>query len=261
MNTEFLFNYTPSWVIFLFTSLVSFFCFEGGFRLGNRRGQKFEKERKAPISSIIGAALALLAFILAFTFSLAAALFIERRELVLTDANAIETTYRRAQYLPEPYQTKARELLHEYVKIRIPTINSEQMVQLLKRSEELQDELWAVAVEMAKNNTTSVMGGLFISSLNEVFDIHAKRVMTGVHIRIPEVIWAALFFVTILSMFAMGYYSGLAGARSHAINIAMILIFSGAISLIADLDSPQTGLLRVSQQPMIDLSNKMSARK
>ncbi|MBI2743521.1 MAG: hypothetical protein HYX48_06360 [Chlamydiales bacterium] len=251
-------DYLPSWVIFILTILISVCLFEGGFRLGNYRRKRSKAESKAPLSSIMGATLGLLAFTLAFTFSLAASRFLERRDLVLTDANAIETTYRRAEYLPEPNQTIIRDLLREYVAIRNPSGDLAQLKQIIERSEQLQNKLWAQAVVIAKSSPNSVVAGLFIQSLNEMFDLHAKRVMTGAIIRIPDLIWAMLCFVVVLSMVGMGYYSGLTGARSVIINLAMILTFSGVVFLIADLDNSQGGFVRVSQQPMLDLLKKIS---
>jgi hypothetical protein len=251
------FSLIPSWAIFLLTVAVSFGAYEIGFRCGKYRGGRSEQSRTAPISSTIGATLGLLAFILAFTFGLAAARFQERRELVLNDANAIETTYRRAQYLPGPSRTEIQQLLQEYVRIRIPIPDPVAFQLLLQRSEELQEQLWAKAVLVAEQNPTSVMAGLFISSLNEVLDIHSQRIMVGVRTRIPEIIWLSLYFITILSMAAMGFHSGLAGVRSLFIHTVMILTFSGVIFLIGDLDFSQGGFLKVSQQPILDVLEKI----
>lgn len=256
MKVNFLLDNLPSWVLFVLTIVITIIVFEGGFRLGKSR-ENSKSERRAPIPSIMGATLGLLAFILAFTFSLAATRFQERRQLVLEDVNAIETTYRSADYLADPQRTHIRDLLLEYVKIRNPNLQRDELSQLLIRTEQLQDQLWVEALVVAKNHPDSVMAGLFIESLNQVFDIHSRRVTVGVQMRIPGIIWVILYFVTTLSMLALGYYCGLLKARSWPINFAMILIFSGVIFLIADLDSAETGILKVSQQPMIDLLNKM----
>jgi ABC-type molybdate transport system ATPase subunit len=66
-----------------------------------------------------------------------------------------------------------------------------------------------------------------------------------------------LFVVTIFAMTAMGYEFGLTGARSWAVTILLVIVFTTVITLIADLDRPQQGLVRVSQQPLIDLLTKI----
>src|SRR5262245_8635230 len=55
---------------------------------------------------VVSAVLGLLALLLGFTFSLAADRFDTRRILVLEEANAIGTTYLRAQLLTEPHRAR-----------------------------------------------------------------------------------------------------------------------------------------------------------
>ena len=83
--------------------------------------------------------------------------------------------------------------------------------------------------------------------------------MTAIRNRIPDSIWFVLYFVTILTMAAMGYQFGLTGERSWAVTISLAFAFAAVILLIADLDRPQLGFVRVSQQAMIDLVNKIGA--
>ncbi len=63
--------------------------------------------------SVIAVSLGLLAFMLAFTFGIAANRFDTRKQLVLDEINAIGTTYLRANTLPEPPRTKIRKLLRD----------------------------------------------------------------------------------------------------------------------------------------------------
>lgn len=247
----------PTWGILILTILIAFAFFEVGFRFGLFRGKRSSDEKNAPLGTMMGATLGLLAFILAFSFSLAANRFLERRELVLEDANAIETCYRRAGYLQEPNRTEIKRLLREYVSVRIPSTDPNELKQLLVKSEEIQEKLWSQAIIVAENSPQSVMAGLFISSLNQVLDIHTNRIMVGIRNRVPDIIWISLYAVTVLSMCAMGYYCGLSGQRSFLINLVMLLAFSGVIFLIADLDSPRSCIIKVSQQPMKDLQLKM----
>jgi hypothetical protein len=256
-----LFLTIPMWGIFIFTFVIILFAFEGGAFLGKKHRLTSEKEDRSPIGSIVAATLGLLAFLLAFTFNIAAIKFDERRELVLSEANAIGTTYLRAGYLADPYQTKIRSLLQEYVFIRLETIKTGKLLEGISKSEELQDALWLHAVAIAKENPDSVVVGLFINSLNEVIDIHAKRVNTGIHIRIPFIIWSALYFITLLAVGSLGYQFGLTRTRYVGITLLLILILSCVISLIIDLDRPQEGFIRVSQQSLIDLMDKFNRSK
>lgn len=256
-----LFQDTPLWGIFLFTFLIVLLAFEGGVLLGKRHRLISEKEDRSPIGSIVAATLGLLAFLLAFTFGLAASKFDDRRELVVDEANAIGTAYLRAGYLAEPYQTQIRNLLKEYISTRLNALKPGKLAEGLKKSEELQDQLWQQAVAVAERNSNSVIVGLFIQSLNEVIDLHAKRVNIGIHIRIPSIIWIALYFVTLLAIGSLGYQFGLTHTRYWGITLLLILTFSTVITLIADLDRPQEGLIKVSQQSLIDLVDKFNETK
>src|SRR5271166_6164056 len=241
----------PIWGVFLATVAVVLLAVEGGFRLGQYQRRRSEQEDKPPVGEMVAATLALLAllaFMLAFTFGLAASRFDVRRGLVIDEANAIGTTYLRAGLLPEPYRGEVRKLLREYVSVRLDAIRPESLSQSISRSEELQSQLWSRAAAVGEKNPGSIVVGLFIGPLNEVIDLHAKRLALGVRNRIPSPIWAALYFMAVLGTAAMGYHAGLAGSGRSLAIVALVLAFSAVMTLIADLDRPQAGLLRVSQQ-------------
>lgn len=247
----------PVWMLFVATSAVVFLSVEGGYRLGVFRRRRAETEKESSVGAMVGATLGLLAFMLAFTFGLAATRFDTRRQIVVEEANAIGTTYLRAAFLPEPERSESRRLLHEYVDVRLRGVRAEQVQKAIAESTELHARLWAQAVAAAEKDSRSIPTGLFIQSLNEVIDLHAKRVMVGLRNRIPGTIWVALYFVAILAMVEIGYHEGLTSPRRSPAVLAVVLTFSATMYLIADLDRPQEGLLRVSQQAMIDLRNSM----
>jgi hypothetical protein len=251
----------PLWVLFLATIAVVLLAVEGGFRLGQYRQRRLEHETETPVGAMVAAMLALLGFLLAFTFGLAASRYDAKRQVLLEEANAIGTTYLRAEMLPEPQRAESRKLLREYVEVRLQAAQPGQAEQALGRSEELHGLLWAQAVAVAEKDPKSIVIGLFIQALNEVIDLHSKHVMVALRSRIPVSIWGALYFVTILAMAGMGYHAGLTGKSRSLISIALVLTFSGVIWLIADIDRPQEGLLQVSQQAMIDLRNTMGEPK
>ena len=55
----------------------------------------------------------------------------------------------------------------------------------------------------------------------------------------------------------MGYHAGLVRTRRSLVIIAVGLAFTTVIGLIADLDRPAEGVLRVSQQALIDARESM----
>src|SRR5262252_6331730 len=108
----------PLWALFIVIMLIVLLSVEFGYRLGKYRRSHHEMEKEAPLGTMVGAELALLAFILAFTFGLAAARFDTRRQVLLDEANAIGTTYLRAGMLPDQ-RDAIRALLRDYVRTRL----------------------------------------------------------------------------------------------------------------------------------------------
>jgi hypothetical protein len=227
-----------------------------GFWWGRYQGQRSEKVQKAPIAEIVSAMLGLLAFMLGFTFSLAASRFDARRALVVDEANAISTTYLRAGLLSEPYRTEIRKLLRDYVKARLTFMQSGEIAQGIARAGEMQERLWAEAVAAGGKNPGSTVTGLFIASLNEVINLHVRRIAFGVRNQIPTSIWVTLYFLAVCTIGTMGYQMGLVGAHNVLAIIPLVLAFSVVLFLISDLDHPQKGLLKVSQQALVDLLDK-----
>jgi hypothetical protein len=247
----------PLWALFLALCTLLFAAVEGGYRLGAWRRSRVSDEKEQPVAAMVASILGLVALVLGFTFSLAASRFDARRLAVLEEANAIGTTYLRARLLPEPQRTEVAKLLQEYVAVRVRGIQEEHAVEAIARSEALHEMLWKQASTAAELNPGSFMTGLFVQSLNDVIDLHAKRVLVGIRSRIPLVIWVGLFGLAVLGMAAVGYQAALSVTRRSPAMLGLVLAFATVLLLIADLDRGQEGLLQVSQQSLIDLQKSM----
>ena len=103
---------------------------------------------------------------------------------------------------------------------------------------------------------TQKEGRLYTIALNEVFDLHSSQVTVGFQYRIPGIIWLALYFVAMMAMAAVGYHFGISETGNYWITLVLALAFSAVIILIADLDCPTGGLLKVSQKLMCQLHQK-----
>lgn len=244
--------------LFLLTMAIVVLSVECGFRLGHYRRARSSQEKEAPVGAIVGATLGLLAFMLAFTFGLAASRFDARRMIVVDEANAIGTTYLRAGMLADPHGTEIRGLLRDYVDVRLSAAQPGTTDEAVVKSGQLHRALWSQAEQVAAQDAHSIITGLFIQSLNEVIDLHSKRAMLALHNRIPELVWLVLYFIAILAMAALGYQEGLARSRRSLAVLALAATFSAVMLLIADLDRPQEGLLRVSQRAMLDLRESLT---
>jgi len=250
----------PLLVLFAATVALAFLSYESGFRAGRWRSRRPNHEPEVVIRLMVAAMLGLLTFILAFTFWLAATHFDAVRQALLNDANAVRTAYLRADLLPEPHRTEVRNLLREYVDIRLEAGRTIEIKQAISRSEEIHSLLWSQAVAAKDKTSSPIFAGYFIQSLNDVISLHARRVMVGLEFRIPSTIWLMLYVIMTLAAASIGCHGGLGGARRPLVAVAFVLIISVVMLLIADLDRPQKGALRISQQALVDLQRMMKVR-
>lgn len=250
----------PYLAVYIILLLFFFLAVEAGYRLGRWRrpgSDALNESRKAQSSTTLGAMLALVSFLLAFTFSMAGSQYDTRRRLVVDHANAIGTTFLRAAHMPEPHRANIRGLLREYVSFRHISVG-EISAELKARSSQVEQQLWAEATAIAQKERTPIVA-IFIQSLNEMIDLNAKRVDISIWRRIPDMLFVTLGFLSVLVMILTGYWLGFA-ARRHMFPLSLLIItYATAFLLVVDLDRPRGGFFRVSQQPMIELTLSMDA--
>lgn len=246
----------PLWVLCTLLFVANLLLSEGGFRVGRLRARRASKEGDVAVETSVSAELLLLAFLLAFSFGIVASRFDHRRQIVLEEANAVGTTFLRAATLPVAQGEAVRRLLRDYVDVRLGGTTGGPIDHILRRSEAIHAQLWTEAVAAAAQDPRSVPIGLFIQSLNELIDLHSTRLMFALRSRLPPPVWIVLFTVGLLSFFTMGYQAGLTRSRSPSA-IVVAFTFGAAIWLVADLDRPGEGFLRVSQVPLIEVRQMM----
>ena len=246
----------PILLVFVVFAVVAMLFYEAGFRLGRWWQDRTPGEQEGPTGMLVGSILALLAFLLAVTMGMAADRFDARRAIVLAEANAIGTAYLRAGYLPQPESDQARELLREYVPVRIVVTQAGGDIQTaIAKSVQIQNELWAVTERVARDNGSDVVA-LFVESVNDVIDLHESRVTAG-SARVPETILLLLVGGAALSLGMVGYSAGLTGRRSLLSAVVLIIALGAVIMIVVDLDRPRDGFIQVSQQPLIDLQKQV----
>jgi len=160
MENNALIDALPLWGLFIAILGVVLISVECGYRLGKFRLSRREQEKEAPVATMVGATLGLLAFILAFTFGLASSRFDNRRQLLLDEANALGTTYLRAGMLPERGE-EVRRLLRDYIGHRLDAVRSGDVTEGIRRSENIQQQVWTEAETVAQKNLNSIVVGLF----------------------------------------------------------------------------------------------------
>jgi hypothetical protein len=247
----------PIVAVFVIIATITLAAFEGGYHLGRWWQKRTPDEKEGPTAMLVGSLLALMAFLLAVTMGMASDRFDTRRRLVLEEANAIGTTYLRAGYLPQPAADRTRELLREYAPLRVTTADQDQLQANLARSTQLQDELWAIAEELARTTPDSQVLAIYIESLNDMIDLQETRVTAIVYARVPDTVVLLLIVGAALTLGMVGFSAGLSGRRGLVGATVLVLVLSAVITLVIDLDRPREGFLQVSQQPLIDLQQQI----
>ena len=252
----------PLWAVFACIILTLFFAAEFGFYTGRLNEAKLSNARSEDkqAGSIMGASLALLGFLLAFTFGMASSIHTERKELVLEESNAIGTLYLRSQMLENPKAEQIRSLLREYVDLRIQAASTKSNQELsiaIKTSEDILEKLWPLTTSSVQQSGITAISAMIISSANEVIDLHTNRI-NAAHKRLPEIISITVMIIAIITLGLMGYQSGLNGVRVLIPRTAMITSLATVMLLVVDLDRPGGNLIEVSQQTMVDLQHQIN---
>jgi len=247
----------PIWALYLIMVVLVLVVAEIGFRIG--RWMKRRDPSSGEISGVVvGGLLGLMAFLMAFTIGIVMDQDGSRKAMVVAEANAVGTAWLRTGFLNEPDQTTSRDLLREYVTIRLEVASDpSQLAPYVARSEEIHGDLWSIVEENVRQGNDSDIMGLYVESINEVIDVHLLR-MTAATRRLPWLFGIVLFTATLLSFLLIGVANSADGKRDFAAIFLFALAFIAVLMIIVDLDRPQEGLLSVSQTAMSDLLKQMT---
>jgi hypothetical protein len=242
--------------IFFFSFLVMWFSALTGAYL-HKRQENFGDDVLQDLELIVAATLTLLGLIIGFSFSMATNRYDQRKNLEEAEANAIGTEYVRADFLSAADAARARQLLKEYLDQRIvfyETRDEQELQQINARTAQLQGELWSVVQSPAKAQPTPILG-LVVSGMNDVLNSQGYS-QAAFWNRIPLGAWALMGAVAICANLLVGY-----GARKADVGagrfLLLPLVLSIAFFLIADIESPRRGVIRVSPQNLISLAQAL----
>ncbi|MCE5324356.1 hypothetical protein LLG46_13735 [bacterium] len=244
--------------VFIETSLVLFAAGLIGYMIGHIVSGRVGE--RSQIGAVQASILGLLALMMGFTFAAASARYDARRILAVEEANALGTTFLRAQTLPEPYRTRTSQMIRKYVDLRLQSIsvinNPKALARVKSKTERLQQDMWAQAAAAARRYPNPITA-IFLQTLNESIDLYSARV-AAFRNRVPDSVLWILAFIAIAGLAITGYSFGLSGQRDWIVLGLVSVLVAAVIIMIVDLDRPQTGPTKVSQQSMIDLRDSLS---
>ena len=206
-----------------------------------------------PVGVLQGALLGVVGLVLAFGLSLALTRYEDRRASVVAEANAIGTTFLRAQTLPEPMRSRSLGLLTEYsesavrVADRVPGSPEENAA--IQRESAIQRELWAQAGRALDEEPVATAARLYVETLNEMIDSQTVRV-AGLANQVPD---SVLWLEIIGAALALGLLSANLALAGRGVGFVL-----GASALIAfllfvttDLDRPTRGPIQVPDTVLV----------
>jgi len=242
----------------LFLFAASFVALWLSAKLGAVFRRKFrplaEGERQ-DYDMVTTATLTLLGLLIGFSFSMAISRYDQRKNYEEEEANAIGTEYARAELLPPESASATQELLTEYLQQRIlfyQTLDPQRLLQIDAETSRLQDQLWAgVRAAAAAQPTPPVT--LAASGMNDVLNRQGYTQAAWSN-RIPIAAWGLMAAIAVCCNLLIGYTAH--GSKTFA---ALVLPLAISISflLIADIDSPRGGLIRLRPQNLTTLSQSL----
>ena len=217
------------------------------------------EEKRQDIDVILAATLTLLALIIGFSFSMAIDRYNLRKSCEATEANAIGTEYVRTELLPAADAARVRGLLGKYVDQRVlfyTTGDKQRLAQINADTARLQTELWSAVKDVAAAQPTPIVA-LTVSGMNDVLNSQGYTQAAWWN-RIPIAAWSMMAAIALFCNLLVGY-----GARDVKAQPLLLLVLPLVVSisflLIADIDSPRGGVIRVHPQNLISLSESLHA--
>ena len=115
--------------------------------------------------------------------------------------------------------------------------------------------MWNELLPVARAQPSPTMA-LVISGMNDVINSHGYTQAAWWN-RIPAAAWWLMAAIAIAANVLVGF-----GARNFKPNVGLFMIFPTMIAiaffLIADIDSPRGGVIRIDPRNLIDLKNNIS---
>jgi hypothetical protein len=227
---------------------LSFMALWGSAHAGDawrRRHAPGDESEREDLSLVLGASLTLLALCIGFTFSMATNRYDQRKSYEEEEANAIGTEYLRADLLPADVAARTRTLLQDYVQQRVlfyTTRNSQRLHEINAATSRLQSELWST-VRTASLAQPNPLTALTVAGMNDTLNSEGYAQAAWWN-RIPRSAWVLMLTIGVCCNAVFGYNGRHAEGQRRRLFV-LPLIVAVAFLLIADVDSPRGGLIRV----------------
>ena len=225
-----------------------------------KRQRKLDDDLSKDFDVVLAATLTLLGLIIGFTFSMAITRYDQRKAYEEEEANAIGTEFLRADLLPAADAAAVRGLLRNYLDQRVlfyTSSDEQQLPQIYARTAQLQIDLWSAVKGPAAAQPTPVVA-LVVAGMNDVLNSQGYAQAAWWN-RIPLAAWGLMAAIAICCNVLVGFGSRSTKAGAKLLPV-LPLVISIAFMLIADIDSPRHGIIRVAPLNLHSLVESLRPR-
>jgi hypothetical protein len=244
-------------VVFTLAFIVLWLSAQAGVWVRTRL-RPLDEDQWKDFGVVLAATLTLLGLIVGFAFSMVVNRYDQRMNYEAEEANAIGTEYVRTDLLPSAEGAPVREALKNYLDQRVLFYESQDAHQLRAitlQTSQLQKRLWS-AVQAAATQQPTATVALAVSGMNDVLNSQGYTDAAWRN-RLPIAAWCLVIAIAVFCNLLVGYISH---ERPRFLLVVLPLAVSISFFLIAEIDSPRHGLIRVVPQNLISLSQSLNAQ-
>jgi hypothetical protein len=252
---------TPSLVIIGLLLLATIAVVEAGILVGRKYGRNTWNNAHDIHTALTTAVLALMALMLAFTFSLSVTRFDLRKNLIVSEATAIQSVRNGVDYLAPQPKAQALTLLGSYLQQRIAFLevgnDPPREREAIAKSRSLHTEMWKIATDSANYEAPdaevrSVQYSELTEALLKLNDVSRQREAARER-RVPQAALLMLFALALGSGAVLAYISGASAHPDRLATYVVLCLVCLVIYLIIDFDRPRRGLMRLDSAPLREL--------
>jgi hypothetical protein len=250
MMTQLIFQSNP-WLLPTLMFVVLGLSIELPYRFGRSLARYMPKAD--PFNVIQTALLTLAAFVLALSFNQASARFDTRRALVISEANAIGTTWLRADQLESGQSKRFRRILTDYTAARLRAYETPRDPELYRntidQSNRDQAELWTIVSSSLRAHETTFGISLLMQSLNDTIDLSLEQ-LQALTSHVPTAVLVLTLALVTLGTLSLGLRFAMSQSRPVILSALYVIAYVLVINMMVDYDRPNTGFVTVSLTPL-----------
>ena len=227
------------------------------WQIGRYMGRRVRGKDGVKPSKFDDASIALLGLLLAFSFGTSIAKHDQRQIAVVADANAIADFYASAGLLKEPSRSKLQTVIRQYAQLRLDLSRRRPRpadLEVLAKFGRMHDQMNTLVEQAVSDGTPIAI--LLAHTLNNVTSNQTSRIAAN-RDRLPASIVFLLYTCAIVTALLVGREQGVEGSIDVAGTVCFIVLVSIAVYVTLDLNRPENGLIRISQEPIAQILSSM----